>query len=82
MDIVKRLRDLHDRMNCRVLPDGHFKTLWDRDTDCQIALKDAWDAAEEIERLRAENESMKHAIRKVLIAFGIPGDMYRGVSND
>jgi hypothetical protein len=51
--LVKRLRDLHDRLHCLVTPYGVYKTSHDKELECEAASHECWKAADRIEALEA-----------------------------
>ena len=53
-ELVKRLRDLHDRLHCLVTPYGVYKTSHDKELECEAASHECWSAADAIEALQDE----------------------------
>lgn len=62
--LSKRLREAHDRLNCRVEASG-FKSDEQRDAEIVEAMTLCWRAADEIERLRAGRNRAEGALRTV-----------------
>jgi len=63
--LIERLRAMHDELQVRVIRGGGFKTLEDRERDCEDAMKVCWESAAELARLTESNTELLAALERL-----------------